>query len=98
MLGGKLLAARGCESVEASAAIVVGSTPLCRDAAFLKKPLQSGIEGAMFDLEGLARGLLDEFGNAMTMQGSPAQGAQNNKIESALDDLQAVEVWRFVEH
>jgi hypothetical protein len=90
MLGGKLFAPRRREPVEARAAIVGGSAPLGDHPAFLEETLERGIERTVLDFEGLAGGLLNEFGDAVAMHRSPAEGAENDEVEGALHDFEAV--------
>lgn len=90
VFGGKLFASGGRETVEAGAAIVGGGAPLSVNPALLQKALERGIKRAMLDFEGLAGGLLDEFGDAVAVHGTPAEGAKNDEVESALHNFQAI--------
>ena len=46
----------------------------------------------MFDLEGVARSLLDEFRDTVAVQRTPTEGPENDQVQSALHDFQA---WGF---
>jgi hypothetical protein len=54
--------------------------------------LERGVEGTVFDFKSIAGSLLDEFGNGVAVQGSPAEGAEDDEVESALNDFEAVGV------
>jgi len=89
MFGGELATAGGGECVEAGAAIFGGGAPLGADPFFLEETLESGIERTVIDLESVGGSLLDEFGDAVTVERSPTESAKDDEVESALHDVEA---------
>jgi hypothetical protein len=90
VLGVELAAAGGGQRVETRAAVFGGGAPGSGDPLFLEEALERGIERAMLDLEGVAGGLLDEFGDGVTVHRSPAKGAEDDEVECALHNFEAV--------
>src|SRR5439155_5421254 len=87
-LGGQLLTSGRREPVEASAPVSVCLAPLACHPAFDQNPLQSGIEGALLDLEDVLRPCLDVFGDPVAVQrAAPGQGLQDEHLESSGRDL-----------
>ena len=90
VLGRKLFAPRRSQTINPCAAIVGGGAPFGDDPALLQEPLQRGVQLAVFDLERIAGSLLDELGDAVSVHGPPAQGAQDDEVESALHDFETL--------
>src|SRR4029077_1581622 len=81
VFGGKLFAAGGGEAVEASLAIFRRGAPCGGDPALLQETLEGRVEGAVLDFEGVAGSLLNELGDGVTVEGSPAKGAEDDEVE-----------------
>ena len=95
MFGVELAAASGGEGVETSAAVFAGGAPGRGDPLFLEEALERGIKRAVLDFEGFGGGLLDELGDAVAVHGSPAKGAEDDEIQSALHHFETIAGARF---
>ena len=83
----KLDAACGGERVELGDAACFGLGALAFDPTSLFETVKGGVEGALLDLQDLARDLLDTFGDGPTMFGLERKGLQVEQVESALHEI-----------
>jgi len=98
MFYGKLFTAGRREPVKPRPPVIRRSAPFGGHPAFLQESLQRRVQGTVFDPETLAGGLLDEFGDPVAVRGSPAQGAQDDQVQSSLHDFQAFRVSASAAH
>ena len=85
----ELLLAFGREAIELRALVGLAHTPLGLQPSALHEALQRGIERAGFDLEQVIRLRPDRLADAVAVLGPPLQGAENEHVEGALEQLQA---------
>jgi hypothetical protein len=89
---GKLAFAGGGEAVIFGAAVGFGLAPLGGEPALFFEAVQGGIEGAVFDLQGIGGAGAEGLTDAVAMLGAPLQGAEDEHVEGALQDFDAVAV------
>ncbi len=90
--------AGGGEAVEFELAlqILTGRLPLCGDPAFPLQAMQCGIERPMFHLQDVVGAALDVLGDLVAMSGTKNQGAQDQHVEGALQQVNSF--FRFFRH
>src|SRR5207248_8279497 len=84
----ELFASRGGERIEARLAVVDRYAPLAGDPAALLETLQRGIERSVLDEELLVGGLLDGVRDALAVLRPPDEGAEDQQIQRALQQLE----------
>src|SRR5262249_38292947 len=72
--------------------------PLRRDPLLALEPVQGGVERPGVDLQDVARARLDGLGDAVAVLRPPAEGFEDQEIERALEQLDAVLVARGLRH
>jgi hypothetical protein len=79
--------ARGCQFVNANAAVGGGDAPFGFDQVFLEEALQSGVEGAFFDLQEIVGGSLDVLDQGIAVERLPLERAENHHFEGAREEV-----------
>src|SRR5690349_17470006 len=87
MLVEEALAAGGGELVVFGAAVEVGDFPGGGDPAFGLEAFEGGVEGAEFDVERVAGSGAKGFGDAVSVEGAGAEGAQDEHVERAFEEV-----------
>src|SRR5262245_13458324 len=85
----ELFPALWCQSIELGAPIVLGRTVVEGDPAALDQPVKRRIERTLLDQQHLLRAALDRLGDGMAVRRTETQRAQNQEIQSSLQDLDA---------
>jgi hypothetical protein len=88
-----LFAPGGGQRIESRFAVVGRRSPPGGDPATIFKALQRGIKRAVLYEEFLLRCLLDGSGDALPMLRAEDQGAQNEQVEGALEQFQALRIF-----
>jgi len=78
------------EAVDADALFVLGKLPVGGDHFLTLETVQGGIEGAGVDLEDVVGVGFDGLADAVAVAGAPAEGLQDQEVESALEQLDAI--------
>src|SRR4029078_6404310 len=91
--GLKLLSAASSQFVELRLATELGHPPLGFDPAFALHAIERGIEGAFFDLDGVARRLLEPARDGVAMSRSPAQRFEHECVEGAVETIFRFGAW-----
>lgn len=95
----ELLFAGGREAVELEFAVAVASGfPAGGDPAFSFHTMKRGVERAVLDLQDFFGGLLDVFGDLMAVGGTEKECAQDEHVESTLEEFGAGRGWRLWRH
>src|SRR6185312_1598389 len=91
---GRLLAeaaaSRRCELVIARAAVVLGGAPLGAEPTAAFHPLEGLVESVVVDAEGAVGPVLEPSGDGVAVHGAPAQGLEDEQVEGALEQWEAV--------
>src|SRR4030095_6801555 len=93
----QLLAPRSRQTVEARAASEFRHAHFGLDPSLMFQSVKSRIERALIDLEHVFGYLLDAFGNIPAMLRSVLERAENQKIQSSLQKVQAAIFYHNVE-
>src|SRR5271165_3339854 len=88
-----MFAARFGKRVEASLAIVIGYSPFGANPILSFEALQGGIKSAVIHQQLVRRGFLNGPRDALTVLPSEDQGAQDQQVQRALQERQAVSVF-----
>jgi len=83
----ELAAAIGGEAIELGLAACVAFGPGGGDPALLLEAMESGIEGALLDLEDFVGELLYALGDGPAVLGLERDGLEDQQVESALDEV-----------
>lgn len=83
----ELDAAGGGEGIELGDAAGFGFGALALDPAFVLEAMESGVQGALLNLQNVAGDLLDALGDGPAVLGLESQGFEDQEIESALDEV-----------
>ena len=86
-LGLDLLPAGPRQRVEPGPAVGLGGAPLRRDPALMLEPVQRRIERPLLDAQQLVGNLLDALGDRPAVHRLERDGAQDQEIEGALDEV-----------
>ncbi len=76
-----------CEGIIFCAAIVFGFAPFGLNPGLLFEAMQSGVEGALIDLEDIVGDAANALGNGPSVHGFEGNGLKDEKVESALDEV-----------
>jgi len=87
-----LFAAFGGKPVKLGAAIVFGGAGFDGNPFALDEPVECRIEGALLNLQDVVGVELDGFGDGVAVGGPEEQSAQNEQVERALEQLDAIDV------
>lgn len=79
----EVLGACGRQGVNANTAVGGGNGPFDFNQIFLEKALESGVEGAFFDLQQVVGGALDVLDEGVTVERLALEGAENHHFEGA---------------
>src|SRR5258708_15952907 len=90
LFGGEVLFALGGQGVELRAAAFVADAPVGLDPTSLLEAIERGIEATLADLENVGRELSDALRDAPAVERAESQGAQDEEVESALEELGAI--------
>lgn len=82
-----MLRSRRCQFVNADAAVCRGDAPFGFDEVFLEESLQSGIEGAFFDLEEVVGDALDVLDKGVAVERLTLQGTENHHLKRAGEEV-----------
>src|SRR5262245_58804393 len=85
----ELLPALCGQSVELGASIVLGGAFVERNPATFDQAVKRWIQGSLLHQEDVIRAVFDRFRNRMAVRSSPPKGAQNEKIQGALEEFDA---------
>ncbi len=77
----------GGEFVELRFAIVLRNAPTCFEQALADESEEAGIERALLNKKGIARNLRDAQEDAVTVERAKRNGAENQQIKSAGEEL-----------
>jgi len=83
----ELRTAGGGQRVELGLSSGFGLRPFGFDPGFLLEAVQSRVERALLNLKDFLRDLLDAFGDGPAMFGFERNGFEDEKVESALDEI-----------
>src|SRR6185437_3419971 len=89
LLGGKLLAPRGRERVEARAAVVLRRAPRALDPVAVLEALQRRVERSVIDQQRRPRACLNGERDAVAVMGPQREDAENEQVERALQQVGA---------
>ena len=84
------LAASGGEFVELRAAIIFGCAPIRLEQALTHDAKETGIEGALFDQQGITGDLSDAEKNAVSVERAEGNRTEDQQVESAGKQLRLV--------
>src|ERR1700733_12020747 len=87
LLANKLFASKRGEAIVPGALTFVGQIPGSPDPALRLQPGEGRVERTGLGLEKIIRGPLNVFRNCVTVPGSRSQGAQDQQVERALQEL-----------
>src|SRR5204863_4932369 len=83
----KLTASSPGQPVELRPALVLGLAPFRGDEALMLQPVQRRVQGALLDLEVVARDLLDAQQDAVAVLGTERNRFEDEQVERALEEL-----------
>ena len=83
----ELLASARTQAIELCFAVFLGVAPFGVEPALLFHAMERGIEGAFFDLELVACGLLDPAENGESVHRSPGERLEDEQVEGAADEV-----------
>jgi hypothetical protein len=87
---GELPPALGGQPVKFGAAIIFGNAVLGGDPPSLDEAMKSRVERALLDLQNIGRIEFDCFGNRVSVRRPEEQRAENEQVESALQEFEAL--------
>jgi hypothetical protein len=77
----------GRQFVNTDAAIGGGHTPFGADQFIFEQALESGVEGAFFDLKQIVRGALDVLNQGIAVERLALERAENHDLEGAGEEI-----------
>src|ERR1043166_5381104 len=83
----ELRASFPCQAVKSRAAIVFGDAPFGSEPTFHQHAIEGRIEGPVFDLQVIARGIADAFRDRIAVQRTGAESTQDQQVESPRKQL-----------
>ena len=83
------------QAIDAGALLALGDLPLRLDELLALQAMQRGIEGPGVDLEQVAGMRANRLADAVAMAGPPAQLLEDQQVERALEQFDAVLVARM---
>src|SRR5438093_1693727 len=87
---GELFATPGGQAVELGAPVVLGGPVVERNPSSFDQPMQRRVQGALLHLEHILGAALDGLGDCMAVSGSQPQRAEDQQVQRALQELDAV--------
>src|SRR5205814_9247356 len=86
----KLLAALRGQAIELRAPVVLGRARIEGNPPALDQAVQRRIQRSLLHLQHIVRAALDRFGYRVTVSRSEPEGSENQQVERALQQLDAV--------
>ena len=80
----------GGQAIELGAAVVLRRAVLERNPSSLDQAVQRRIQRPLLHLQHIVRALLDRFGDGVAVRRSEPQGPQNQQVQRALQQLDAI--------
>src|SRR5438105_908010 len=85
----ELLSAGSGELIEARASSQLGHAPRRSDPSLLLDAMEGGVEGTLIDLKHVLRELLDTLGDRPAVARAGDEGAENEEVERALEQVES---------
>jgi len=86
----ELLLTFGRKPVELRALVVLGDSPLGLDPTLAPQPVEGGVEGTVLNLQQVVGLGADDLSDSVAVLGAPLESAEDEEVESALQDVEFV--------